>query len=159
MTMEYIGFDLSPNFHFSEAIATNHREINNYPPLALFSNLAITAKNMERVRSALGDRTILVSSWYRCEALNTAVGGSKTSDHMTGMAVDFTCPRFGTPANICKHLASIETLAFKQLIYEHTWVHISFYNIPTANPKREVLTLLANKSYGPGITDKQGNPL
>lgn len=157
--MEYIDFSLSPNFHFSEAIATMHREIDNTPPTSLLPNLVATSRNMERVRSILGNDTILVSSWYRCPELNVAVGGSKTSDHMQGTAVDFTCPKFGSPLQICKYLVEHPSLGFKQLIYEHTWVHISWDAIPNANPKLEVLTLLNTGKYATGITDKFGNAI
>lgn len=158
--MEYIDFSLSEHFHFSEAIATSHREIDNTPPAALLPNFVNTAKRMETVRSLLGDRAVLVSSWYRCLQLNMIVGGSSTSDHMQGTAVDFTCPSFGTPLVICKHLtAHAVELGFKQLIYEHTWVHISWDAIPGAKHKLEVLTLLNNKTYAQGITDKFGNPV
>lgn len=47
------------------------------------------ARVMEEVRSRLGNRTILVNSWYRDPASNRAVGGAIYSRHMAGDALDF----------------------------------------------------------------------
>ena len=69
------------------------------------------------------------SSWLRVEELNEFIGGSKTSDHMTGYAVDFSCAKFGTPAEIVKAIQQ-SCLTYDQLILERVggkeWVHISF---------------------------------
>ncbi len=47
------------------------------------------ARVMEEVRSRLGNRQIIVNSWYRDPASNRAVGGARYSRHMSGDAVDF----------------------------------------------------------------------
>jgi zinc D-Ala-D-Ala carboxypeptidase len=58
--------------------------------------------------------------------VNRAVGGSRTSAHRTGHAVDFVCPAFGTPAQVAAHLAKHLT-NFDQLIEEFGgWVHVGF---------------------------------
>ncbi len=44
---------------------------------------------------------------------------------MDGLACDFVCPAFGSPQKVAKELAE-SGLEFDQLIYEGTWVHISF---------------------------------
>ena len=151
---------LSDNFDWEEVTATSHRDIDNTLPAELHRNAIFTAARMEYVRACLGGKIILVSSWYRSPALNTAVGGSKTSDHMTGCAVDFLCPRFGSPEQVCKQLQLFkQSIGFKQLIFEHTWTHISWDPIPGVKPKLEVLTLLKDKKYALGITDKEGNSL
>ena len=96
--------------------------------------LRTTAFYMERVRELLGNVAIKVNSAYRSQAVNKAVGGSKASAHTLGYAVDFTA--YGhTPLTIANTLAKSD-LKFDQLIYEGTWVHISF------DPKmrREILT-------------------
>lgn len=89
-------------------------------------NIQRTAEVMESVRTILGDKPILISSGYRCPQVNAAVGGAKTSAHVHGLAVDFSCPGFGTPLQICKalkpHMAELE---IDQLIHEYdTWVHL-----------------------------------
>lgn len=88
--------------------------------------LFLTADRMEGVRALLGDKPISVLSGYRSEAVNKAVGGSKTSAHRTGHAVDFICPSFGTPAQVAAHLAK-HLKAYDQIIEEFgQWVHVGF---------------------------------
>lgn len=150
---------LSENFTWFEASITQHREISNDIPSNLYSSIKNTAAWMEKVRKVLGNNIIIVSSWYRSPALNAAVGGSTTSEHMEGTAVDFVCPKFGEPVDIVRKLAQFDSkVYFNQLILEHSWVHISF-PVPPALPKMQVLSLLANKRYAVGITDKYGNKL
>lgn len=153
---------LSHNFHGSEAFVTT-RTVNNDLPVKnkekYEANIVATAGRLEHIRTILGNKPISIHSWYRSPALNTLVGGSKNSDHMTGSAVDFICPGFGNPLQICKELEKEKHgLPFKQLIFEHTWVHISFdFEIPYIAAKRQVLTLMSNSRYAIGITDKLGN--
>jgi hypothetical protein len=132
---------LTKPFSWAEAARSPtavRRKIDNTLPIELFANVEYTAHQMERVRLLLG-RPIRVNSWYRCPALNAAVGGSKTSAHMRGMAVDFE--PVGMPL-----MQAFETLAvwdgpFDQLIHEGTrdgadWIHIGFTN---GTPRQEVL--------------------
>lgn len=78
-------------------------------------------------------KPIRVTSGYRCKALNDAVGGSKTSDHMTGRAADIV----GTPNTQAENkrlwqLIQDMGLSYDQLIWEKgsiigpKWVHISY---------------------------------
>lgn len=107
---------------FSQTAA--RRGIDNTPSPAIIENLRATAAVMERVRSLLGDNPIRVSSGYRCPELNAAVGGSKNSAHMQGLAVDFTCAGYGTVYEVANAIAS-SNIEFDQLIYEFgTWVHL-----------------------------------
>jgi hypothetical protein len=99
-------------------------------------NLFKLATLLESVRKVLGDKAILVSSGYRCPALNHAVGGAAVSDHLRGAAADFTVPSFGTPLQIATAIAK-SNIKFGQLIWEGTWVHIS---LPDGNNDGEVLT-------------------
>ena len=153
---------ISPNFSWDEVITTLHREVDNSLPQDLVANAKVAAAGMERVRLALKCSPIIPSSWYRCPELNKLVGGSSTSDHMKARAVDFISPKFGSPIAIMKELVSgskPKLVRWDQLIYEHTWVHISFCTDPTRSPKGQVLTWLGGSNYAQGITDKRGNPL
>ena len=47
-----------------------------------------------------------ISSGYRCPELNSAVGGSPTSQHCMGLAADFTCEDFGSPLEIAQALGA-----------------------------------------------------
>lgn len=120
---------LSPHFTLAEMTvsATGARlGLSNLPGPRELATLTRTAERMEEVRTLLGNRPILVSSGYRSPAVNRAVGGSGSSAHMSGHAVDFICPAFGTPAEVAAYLAQHLT-AFDQIIEEFgDWVHIGF---------------------------------
>ena len=130
---------LSTYFSLSEMIqsgyATRHG-IDNTPNAEALANLRYTAEQLDRVRSLLGV-PVLISSGYRCEKVNTAINGSKNSQHLRGQAVDFTAPSFGNPEQIAKAIANSH-IPFDQLILEYgAWVHVSF----TKNPRGQILTI------------------
>jgi len=130
---------LTKNFSLDELTRSDtaiRLGIDQTPPPVVLKNLQSTAENMEIVRALLG-HPVRVSSGFRSLALNRALKSEDTSEHIVGMAVDFTCPGFGTPKEVAEFLAKQPTLKFNQLIYEGTWIHISFS--PTF--KREVLTI------------------
>ncbi|RAK61829.1 peptidase M15 [Phenylobacterium hankyongense] len=136
---------LTAHFALEELACTEHREFDNTPPPEVVATLRMTAARMEEVRRRLGERVITVSSGYRSRALNRAVGGSKTSAHLTGHAVDFNCYGFGEPLEVCRALAGSD-LAFDQLIEEGGWVHLSF----DPRLRRQVLTKRPG-GYGLGL--------
>lgn len=138
---------LSPHFSLEELTATSHRELDNTPPPEVVDNLRHTAAHMEGIRADLGGRAIHVNSGFRSPAVNAAVGGVADSAHLTGWAVDFICPDFGTPLEICRKLAGDFACAFDQLIQEGSWVHISF----APGFRREVLTKAPGGGYRPGL--------
>ena len=112
--------------------------INNTPNSVIVSNLEQLVDNvLDPLREKYG-KPIRVNSGYRCEALNKAVGGAKTSQHLTGLAADITA---GSRLENKKlfMLAQQLNLPFDQLIDESnfSWVHISFSN----KPRKQVLHL------------------
>lgn len=122
----------------------------------LYPAIQRTALGLEKIRTVLHNVGIHVNSWYRCPTLNAAVGSRQTSQHLRGQAVDFTAAGFGTPLEVCKAIVkSVDLIRYDQLIFEHTWVHVSFCNVGEV-PRRQVLTLLANGKYAAGLTDKFG---
>lgn len=137
--------NLSENFTIQEFIESDtaiRRGIRNTPSANVLARLRNTAAGMEKVRDILGDVPILVSSGYRSLALNAAVGGSPTSDHVDGDACDFKAPAFGRPIQICHALVKAG-LKFDQLIEEGTWVHISF----GPRMRQQVLTMRGGKYF------------
>lgn len=127
-------FTLDELTHSNEAV---RRGIDNSPSAQTLDALYDTAAGLERVRTVLGDVAIHVSSGYRCPKLNAAVHGSRNSQHMSGQAVDFSAPEFGTPLAVCRELVNnAGFIDFDQLIWEGSWVHISFSD----TPRGEVLT-------------------
>ena len=79
-----------------------------------------------------GDPAIMVNSGYRSEALNKAVKGSKTSEHMLGTAADIE-PKNGRNKEFFEWMKTyVANKQFSQLINEYpdknncpSWNHIS----------------------------------
>lgn len=141
---------LSPHLSLAEFIVTNHRDIDNTLPHELVDTAMNTADMVERIRSMLGNKPIIVSSGYRCLELNRVIGSADTSDHLKALAVDFICPGFGTAYEVAKHLSDkVDSLGIGQLIYEQTWVHCS-----TRKPSKDVNRILTmrNGKYTVGVT-------
>ena len=120
---------LTQHFHIDEFIDSQvaaRQGIDNTPDEATIGRIYVTALGMEVVRNYLGSVPILISSGYRSPALNAAVGGSKTSDHLLGQACDFTCPSFGTPAQVMAALVKSDIQDHQIILEFQKWVHISF---------------------------------
>jgi zinc D-Ala-D-Ala carboxypeptidase len=123
-------------FSFSEA--AGRLGLDNAPIPIVITNLGLVAAVMERIRTLLGDRPIVVHSGYRSVAVNQAVGGVATSAHCHGLACDFVCPAFGTPAEVA--LAILRSgIEYDQLILEYGWVHVGLAQEGLLS-RREALT-------------------
>lgn len=124
---------LSPHFTLAEFTTSQEaarRGIDNTPTPAVVDRLKRTAQGLEAVRVRLGCAPIIVTSGYRCPALNAVIGGSRSSQHMTGDAADVICPRFGGPVEMAGALRD-SGIEYDQLILEYgRWVHISFADRP-----------------------------
>ncbi|WP_201768127.1 D-Ala-D-Ala carboxypeptidase family metallohydrolase [Asticcacaulis benevestitus] len=139
----------SQYFTLDELTHTEHRTIDNTPPAEIVTTLKATAQQMDRVRHLLG-KPIRVNSGYRSPALNAAVGGAPTSAHMAGYAVDFVCPGYGTPLQICQKIVASD-IRYDQLIQEGSWVHISFD--PRLRMRQMTATFTANGTvYSDGVS-------
>lgn len=141
---------LTPNFSLAE-MTTTSTGIPNNPTGQLLANLTHTAQQMEKVRAILG-KPISINSGFRCDAVNRAVGGVTTSAHSFGFAVDFVCPGFGTPYEVCAALIKAG-MKFDQLIHEkRRWVHIGFGVKSGIQYRQQVLTLPPQGGrYLPGL--------
>jgi uncharacterized protein YcbK (DUF882 family) len=140
--------NLSPHFTLAEFVATQHRNIDNTLPKDLLPNAISTAEALELIRAELSEIAgrpipMILTSGYRCRALNLSVGGSERSDHLQALAADWIAPAFGTPHQICKALAPrIDALGIGQLIHEFgRWVHTS--TKAPALAKNRVITINA----------------
>lgn len=139
--------NLSSHFTLEEATVSDtavRLGIDNTPDAETLNNMAQAAKLMETVRQLL-DVPIFVTSWFRCEEVNRAVGGAHRPgiDHSSGWCVDFRAPGFGTPLEVCRAIRD-SGMKFDQLIYEGTWVHLSF-----APPMRQ---MVLTAHFGGGAT-------
>ena len=140
---------LSPHFMLSEMTRSDYARrngIDNTAPLEVEQNLRALANTvLELVRSEVGS-PIIVSSGYRCPALNAAVGGAASSQHMKGQAADFTIPGM-TNLDVVREIVHASTvIPFDQMILEGwtdanpsgQWVHISY--APSGTERRQVMT-------------------
>jgi len=132
---------VAPNFWLSELLASDTATrlgLDNIPDAQALGNLRnILAPGLQRLRDLLG-APISVSSAYRSPAVNRAVGGAASSQHMLGLAADIRCASFGPPKAVAKRcMEHASSLRYDQLIWEGTWVHISF--VPGV-PRGQVLT-------------------
>lgn len=136
---------LSYNFTLEELIesATASRlGINNQPSEQIISNLkALCEKVLQPLRDNFR-QPIRITSGYRCQALNKAVSGSTTSQHLKGEAADINC---GIPDNrkifeLAQKMIKEGKLEVGQLINErnYSWVHIS---LPDGKHKNQILHL------------------
>jgi zinc D-Ala-D-Ala carboxypeptidase len=125
---------ISPHITYAEGVvsATAKRlGIENVPSAKILETMKTTAQALfEPVRCALG-KPIEIISFYRCEKLNKAVGGSKNSQHMIGEAIDVRGLGDLTNAEIYYYIKE-SGLDFDQIIWEFgnaiepDWVHISY---------------------------------
>lgn len=103
--------------------------IDNRPNEAQRQNLIALVDNiLDPLRAAYG-KPIMVSSAFRCPALNKVVGGAPMSQHTLGMAADIHTMS-DRPADNKKLYDLIRELGlpFDQLIneYNFNWVHVSY---------------------------------
>ena len=127
---------LSKNLSLSECTKSNTANrlgINNTPDDEwIVENLkGIAEEVFQPIRNAF-KCPIYVSSGYRSEELNRAIGGSIRSQHVQGRALDLDADVFGgcTNGEIFQYI--LNNLTFDQLIWEFgdqdnpDWVHVSY---------------------------------
>ena len=115
------------------------KKIKNDPTPEAVENLKLLVNNvLDPLRDAYG-KPIRVDSGYRSPALNAAVKGSKTSQHLKGQAADITGGSKQENKKLFE-LAQELNLPYCQLIDEKnfSWVHISY---DKNNVKRQILHL------------------
>jgi hypothetical protein len=129
---------LSANFsldEFCRSSTATRLGITNYLPADLLGNAKQTAEMLERIRAHLSKLAgkpipMIITSGYRCFALNRRLGSSDSSDHVQALAADWEAPAFGSPTDVCRALQPmVEFLKIGQLINEYPdrdgWVHTS----------------------------------
>lgn len=101
--------------------------INNMPTDMHLINLNYIAEYLEDIRVKY-DKPIYISSGYRCKELNKLVGGSKTSYHLLGLAVDIDNGKEENKILFELILNNINDYPIDELIneYDYDWIHVSF---------------------------------
>lgn len=133
--MKYSGkIPGAPNFTYEELIHSDTADrynLDNTPKFdQIWVNLAELAVNvLQPLRDHFGE-PIVVTSGYRCAAVNRAVGGSMTSFHASGCAADirFESKSSTKLSDIFKYV--YRNLPFSELIAEGIpdsgWVHVAY---------------------------------
>ena len=86
--------NLSEHFTLEEMCRTSVKGFNNIPNAAQTNNLKRLCGWLEKLRLEWnsrygdGDDPIIINSAFRSSAINKAVGGSATSNHLSGCAAD-----------------------------------------------------------------------
>jgi len=151
--------NLSTHFTVDEFVQSDtalRLGIHNDLPIIYYPAATETAAMLERIRAYLSERhaapvPMSITSGYRCLALNRAIGSADTSDHIKALAADFKAPVFGTPYEVSKLLSdAMDFLRIGQLIYEHTWIHVS-----TRTPEKILNRILTvqGKDYITGVVN------
>jgi len=146
--------NLSAHFTLREAARSDYAArhgIDNTLPSIYYDNARAIAENiLEPVRLNFGI-PFSPNSWYRGGTLNSAIGGSKKSQHCTASAVDIEIPSI---TNMELAIWISENLTFDQLILEcytdnepsSGWVHVSY-----AKENRNQILRYNNGEYKQGL--------
>ena len=138
---------LSPNFSLEELTRSDAAARNgwdNTPNEAEIENLKRLAALLQRVKTAVEGKPVMINSGFRSKQVNDAVGSKDTSQHRLGCAADIRVPGM-TPRQVVEACIA-DGVPFDQIILEFdSWTHISVPNTPELAPRGQKL-----------IIDKQG---
>jgi len=122
---------ISKYISYKEAVRTDVRHLPNLPNRDQIDAMKYVAQVVfDKVREVVG-KPIYVSSFFRSVAVNKAIGGSETSQHCRGEAIDIDCDVYGNGTNKQVFEYIRDHLPFDQLIWEFgttenpAWVHVS----------------------------------
>ena len=125
---------ISKHVSYNEGIRSrtaDRRGLDNTPNEEQLKCMKEVAENLfEPLREWVGG-PIKINSFFRGEPVNTAIGGSKYSQHMKGQAIDID-DTFGHKTNAEMYHYIKDNLDFDQMIYEFgneenpDWVHVSY---------------------------------
>jgi hypothetical protein len=123
---------LSKNFTLDELIVTSTSGSNIPPGIHKEKLLYVANYLAQPIRDRWG--VVIINSGYRSQAVNTAIGGSSTSQHPKGEAIDLRTP----DADLWEvYLWILDNLNFGQCIYEEKgaakWIHISLPRVDKPN--------------------------
>ena len=143
---------LSKNLSLSEMTKSRTASrlgIDNSPTPDHFKNMQVLAnKIFQPIRDYFGV-SFSVSSGYRSEALNKAIGGSTKSQHCKGQAIDIDRDYRHDPNNAQVFHYIKDNLEFDQLIWEFgaepKWIHVSWNK--KKNRKQVLVTKRKGKYY------------
>lgn len=128
---------------FTKSETAEQLDINNEPFSEIIQdNILELMRVMDKIREewtfycdeyCLGEPSIIITSGYRCDALNKAIGGSSTSAHKIGAACDYEASNghnkelFEVSQKVLRECC----ISFDQLIDErnYSWIHLGLKNL------------------------------
>ena len=138
---------LSKNFALSEITHSNTAKrlgINNEPTEIHLQNMQHLVDNLlQPLRDDVGP--IRISSGYRNPSLNRAIGGSSSSQHCKGQALDIQFWQMGEMNNKVLYDWILKSgLEFDQMIneFDFAWIHIS---LKAEDNRKQVLEAYKNE--------------
>lgn len=142
---------ITKNFTLEEFIKSTtakNKKIDNTPGDTEIFYIKKLAEQLQKIRDRYG-KPIIISSGYRCDKLNKAVGGAKNSDHRFGAAGDIHSVEDTYEANkelwdVIMTMYTEGELALRQIIDEYhlDWVHISVNNEFNKRKNNEILHIV-----------------
>lgn len=140
----------------TRSATASRKGINNAPTMTVKGNLeALIEHVLDPLREKWG-KPIIVTSGYRCPALNKAVGGASGSQHLVGEAADIRTSTDTRDENmrLLKILLTSD-IVFDQVIAEYVdaqgrpdWIHVSYKKNGGNRMKK---TTCRNGKYTSGI--------
>ena len=136
--------------HLIYSNTAKNNSINNFPGIDNSPSQTEVIENLRSLMNVVVDPIVdvypdlIITSGYRCMALNSRLGGSNTSQHVFGQAVDIQIPGLST-ADVYNYIY-YQVTGWDQLIWEYperggsSWVHVSY----SSRNRRK--TTLASKS-------------
>ena len=131
---------ISPHFRLEEFLISQTAErhgIDMTPAGDIIANLTFLCLNvLEPLRRDV-DSPIIISSGFRPTELNNLIGGSKTSAHRFGRAVDFRVIGM-SPRSVCLHIRDMK-LSYDQNIHEFgRWTHLGIAQLTSGNRQQDL---------------------
>ena len=122
--------------HLIYSNTAKNNSINNFPGIDSSPSQTEVIENLRSLMNVVVDPIVdvypdlIITSGYRCMALNSRLGGSNTSQHVFGQAVDIQIPGLST-ADVYNYIY-YQVTGWDQLIWEYperggsSWVHVSY---------------------------------
>ena len=122
--------------HLIYSNTAKDNSINNFPGVDNSPSQTEVVENLRSLMEIVIDPIVdvypdlIITSGYRCMALNSRLGGSNTSQHVFGQAVDIQIPGLST-ADVYNYIY-YQVTGWDQLIWEYperggsSWVHVSY---------------------------------
>lgn len=130
--------NISEHITYDEAVYSStaiKNGIENIPNSEQLSAMKLLAdKVFEPLRKGLGNTPIHIDSMFRSKELNDKIGGSTTSQHLKGEALDIVFS--GGNKTMFDYIK--KNLVFDQLIneFDYSWIHVSYSK---TNNRKQIL--------------------